>query len=162
MEYLAHYGVKGQKWGVRRYQNLDGTLTDEGRRHYGYGSQREKLMTQNTKERIKEGFRAGRTAGAVIGGIKGGTAAGVALAMLPPGSQAVAAAGMLFATHVLSATAGGAIGGTLAGAIIGKVETSKGRAWIEKNDKGLAEFESRDNPKYFKKKYGFDSYEDMR
>lgn len=29
--YLAHYGVKGQKWGVRRYQNEDGTLTQEGK-----------------------------------------------------------------------------------------------------------------------------------
>ena len=28
---LYHYGVKGQKWGVRRYQNKDGTLTAEGR-----------------------------------------------------------------------------------------------------------------------------------
>ena len=28
---LYHYGVKGQKWGIRRYQNEDGTLTDEGR-----------------------------------------------------------------------------------------------------------------------------------
>lgn len=29
--YLAHHGVKGQKCGVRRYQNPDGSLTDEGR-----------------------------------------------------------------------------------------------------------------------------------
>lgn len=33
--YLAHHGVKGQKWGVRRYQNEDGTLTPEGKRRYG-------------------------------------------------------------------------------------------------------------------------------
>ena len=32
-----HHGVKGQKWGVRRYQNPDGTLTDAGKRRYGYG-----------------------------------------------------------------------------------------------------------------------------
>ena len=34
-EYLAHHGVKGQKWGVRRYQNEDGSLTPEGERRYG-------------------------------------------------------------------------------------------------------------------------------
>lgn len=32
MDYLEHHGVKGQKWGVRRYQNPDGTLTVEGKR----------------------------------------------------------------------------------------------------------------------------------
>ena len=32
---LYHYGIKGQKWGVRRYQNLDGTLTPEGEKRYG-------------------------------------------------------------------------------------------------------------------------------
>lgn len=32
---LVHYGVKGQKWGRRRYQNKDGSLTPAGRERYG-------------------------------------------------------------------------------------------------------------------------------
>ncbi len=36
-DYLMHYGVKGMKWGVRRYQDASGRLTAEGKEHYGKG-----------------------------------------------------------------------------------------------------------------------------
>lgn len=32
--YLAHYGVKGQQWGIRNFQNEDGTLTEAGKVRY--------------------------------------------------------------------------------------------------------------------------------
>lgn len=32
---IKHHGIKGQKWGVRRYQNEDGTLTSAGKKRYG-------------------------------------------------------------------------------------------------------------------------------
>ena len=45
---LYHFGIKGQKWGVRRYQNKDGTLTKAGAQRY--------KDEVNSKERtIKEG-----------------------------------------------------------------------------------------------------------
>ena len=33
-DYLMHYGIKGQKWGIRRYQNYDGTYTQRGVQRY--------------------------------------------------------------------------------------------------------------------------------
>ena len=33
-DYLAHHGILGQKWGVRRYQNKDGTWTPAGKKRY--------------------------------------------------------------------------------------------------------------------------------
>ena len=33
--WLAHHGILGQKWGVRRFQNKDGSLTGAGKKHYG-------------------------------------------------------------------------------------------------------------------------------
>ena len=31
-DYLAHHGIKGQKWGVRRFQNEDGSYTEKGKK----------------------------------------------------------------------------------------------------------------------------------
>lgn len=31
---LFHYGIKGQRWGIRRWQNEDGSLTPDGRKRY--------------------------------------------------------------------------------------------------------------------------------
>lgn len=36
-DYLMHYGIAGQRWGIRRYQNEDGTLTEEGKLRYNEG-----------------------------------------------------------------------------------------------------------------------------
>ena len=34
-DYLEHHGIRGMKWGVRRYQNEDGSLTTAGKQRYG-------------------------------------------------------------------------------------------------------------------------------
>lgn len=35
-DYLKHHGIKGMRWGVRRYRNEDGTLTPAGKKRYDY------------------------------------------------------------------------------------------------------------------------------
>lgn len=52
---LYHWGIKGMKWGVRRYQNEDGSLTPAGRRRYTNpdGSLNEKGKKYYAKERAR-------------------------------------------------------------------------------------------------------------
>ena len=49
---LYHYGVKGMKWGIRRYQNQDGTLTSEGK----------KRAKQEYKDDNKKAYELGKDA----------------------------------------------------------------------------------------------------
>lgn len=66
--YLAHYGIKGQKHGQRRYQNKDGSLTPEGRIHYGVGKARTKA-TKAASDAISTAKSAGQTVSKVVSSI---------------------------------------------------------------------------------------------
>ena len=50
---IAHYGIKGQKHGVRNYQNEDGSLTAAGRDRYGVGKFERKINRINEKYNAK-------------------------------------------------------------------------------------------------------------
>lgn len=52
-DYLQHHGILGQKWGVRRYQNPDGTLTAEGKKRLDVGKRATSVSQKSKREQDK-------------------------------------------------------------------------------------------------------------
>lgn len=69
---LYHHGIKGQKWGIRRYQNKDGSLTPEGKKKYKTSENFNKIRSDR-KSKIKKYALASIGPLAVAALIGGGT-----------------------------------------------------------------------------------------
>ena len=49
---LYHHGIKGMKWGIRRYQNADGSLTDAGKRRVRRASRVKSVYAHKAQKQI--------------------------------------------------------------------------------------------------------------
>lgn len=92
-DYLMHHGIKGQKWGVRRFQNPDGSLTSAGIKRYGTvknfkqgltlkqiqknRASKEKALREVQKQRTQAAAEKKRNEEAKANAIASGDAAGV-------------------------------------------------------------------------------------
>lgn len=116
--YLAHYGVKGQKWGVRRYQNKDGTRIKTGR------GAKAKDIAKKVGKSVAIGAVGGIASGAVT----------LAFAAAAPGSlptSAVFAVGKSICTRAATSA-----GMTLASEVMNSSTVSSGKKKVTSMLKG--------------------------
>lgn len=57
---LYHHGIKGMRWGVRRFQKKDGSLTPEGRIRYSEESSKQIIVNEDGSKTIPTGFKFNR------------------------------------------------------------------------------------------------------
>ena len=68
-DYICHYGIKGQKWGIRRFQKEDGTLTSRGKARANKNSGRDsRKSNKKSNSSMKSKIDAGKKA--AVNGIK--------------------------------------------------------------------------------------------
>lgn len=148
---LYHHGIKGQKWGVRRYQDVDGSLTPEGRQRYRVdkGTQEildnsSKFSTLTKKQRNelsnygrfsggKRGFIAGLAGGATLGAGKTVLDLVTSEALRKSSSTAIV---NRFTRNIMLGALGGSVVGTLVGSVAGKKSAQaqyadRGRVYVE-------------------------------
>jgi len=147
---LAHHGIKGQKWGVRRFQDQNGTLTPEGRKRYR-SDQGTREILENTssyndlsKANRREYANYGRTSGGKKGFILGmgaGALVGAGKAVFDTvlnkdrvGKSFGYSSGAIVNRFVRN-TMLGALGGSVVGTLIGS-SVGKRSAQAELADKG--------------------------
>lgn len=94
--YISHSGIKGMKWGIRRYQNEDGSLTPEGIERYRRKEKRDKALGKVSSAAARVG------AASMLGAFATGAASMTNPSLLP------------LAMALGGAGAGGAIIGTVA------------------------------------------------
>ncbi len=58
--YISHHGILGMKWGIRRFQNKDGSLTSAGKRRYDSTSDTSDASNSKRERQIKEAVHKDR------------------------------------------------------------------------------------------------------
>lgn len=99
---LEHYGILGMKWGIRRYQNPDGTLTTAGKKRYANDTPEQIERSERRKAKVVKGAK---TAAKIGAGVAAGALMGVGLSQVAKQSG-LAAAGKSFITNALNITDG--------------------------------------------------------
>lgn len=149
---LYHHGVKGQKWGVRRYQDEDGSLTPEGKRRYRTDVGTKDILDNSskyydlTKDQRKEYTQYGRISGAKrgfligagAGALLGAGKVGLTYALAKPGERKESGRSIVnsFTRNAMLGALGGSVVGTLIGSVAGKKTAQaelaeKGRIYVD-------------------------------